>query len=90
MKTGRGANSVSIISAALFGVLAAMTVAGAQPVPEPGPASGGVRLRLVVTTERPNGEDRHEVRLELLNVTKEPLTLPVPSRQCPEQPSWHA
>lgn len=41
--------------------------------PEPGPENGGLRLRFVVTTDRQNNVDRHEVALELLNVTKEPI-----------------
>ena len=43
-----------------------------QPPPEPGPESGGLRLRLTVS---PDGLEGFHVRLDLLNVTNRPVVL---------------
>ena len=50
---------------------------GAEPetLPPPGPENAGLRLRLVVVSERPSNEDVHHVRLDLINVTDEALTV---------------
>lgn len=41
--------------------------------PQPGPANGGLRLRLVVDTEREAQEDVFHVRVDLTNVTDKPI-----------------
>jgi hypothetical protein len=44
-------------------------------LPEPGPENSGLRLRLVVANPPPGGPAEHDMRLEVLNVGKEPVTL---------------
>ncbi|MHC4252939.1 MAG: hypothetical protein ACYS9X_27795 [Planctomycetota bacterium] len=43
--------------------------------PAGGPENSGLRLRLVVTNPEPGGTEEHDVRLELLNVGNEPVTV---------------
>ncbi|MHC4502729.1 MAG: hypothetical protein ACYTFI_05430 [Planctomycetota bacterium] len=44
-------------------------------LPDPGPASHGLRLRLIVTNPKPGEEEVHRIRLEVLNVGKAPVVL---------------
>jgi hypothetical protein len=44
-------------------------------MPEPGPENQGLRLRLTIETNRKNGQDYHTVRIGILNVSSQPITL---------------
>ena len=46
-----------------------------ETLPQPGPENAGLRLRLVVTSERVSNEDVHHVRLDLINATDQELTV---------------
>lgn len=51
-------------------------VTAAEPVlPEPGPENGGMRMRLVVRNGNEGDKSRHEVRVDLLNVSPQALKL---------------
>ena len=58
-------------------VLATLTirVVAESTLPGPGPEEGGLRLRLVVTPPPGGGKDGYNVRLSLLNTTKQKITL---------------
>jgi hypothetical protein len=43
--------------------------------PEPGPENSGLRLRLVVTPDAKSGKEGYDVRLDLLNSSKQDITL---------------
>ncbi len=45
------------------------------PAPEPGPEDGGLRLRLVIEPEQVTRKEGFDVRIELINVSKKPITL---------------
>ncbi len=75
MKTRFGIRFTAVVFAALLVLSAASGYLAGQALPDPGPESGGLQMRLVVNTSRANGNDSREISLELLNVTKEPLKL---------------
>jgi len=67
---------LSGVCCALFAVVPVLPVRpGEQALPEPGPENDGLRLRLVVDTKVEKGADVHAVRLDLLNVGRQPVTL---------------
>lgn len=53
----------------------AVAAAAASAAPEPGPEDGGLRLRLVVEPENMTRKEGFDVRIELINVSKKPITL---------------
>ena len=55
-------------------VLGAGNVARAE-APEGGPENGGLRLRLTVTPRADAGKEGYDVKLDLLNVSQQPITL---------------
>src|SRR4051794_32856818 len=59
---------VSLLSLNLSNVLAA------DP-PEAGPEDGGMRLRLVVTPRADAGKEGYDVKIDLLNVSRQPITV---------------
>lgn len=46
-----------------------------ETLPQPGPENSGLRLRLVISSERLSNQDVHHVRLDLVNVTGQALTI---------------
>ena len=52
----------------------AHSAADAAP-PEPGPENGGLRIRFTVTPAADAGKEGYDMRLDVLNVSKEPITL---------------
>ena len=48
---------------------------GGEVLPEPGPQNGGLRLRFVAHSSHEDGADRHDMRLDLINVGDEPVIL---------------
>ncbi len=75
MKTRFGIRLTAVFFTALLVLCIASGDLPGQAMPDPGPESGGLRMRLVVNTSRVNGSDSREISLELLNVTKEPIKL---------------
>jgi hypothetical protein len=59
---------LSLLSLNLASVLAA------EP-PEAGPEDGGLRLRLVVTPRADAGKEGYDVKVDLLNVFRQPITI---------------
>jgi len=65
-----------LLSFAAFALVAATTNAcGSAALPDPGPENGGLRLRLVVTPTGGAGKEGYDVRIELLNVSEQDVTL---------------
>lgn len=57
-------------------LLASIRPALAQPaLPEPGPENGGLRMRLTVVPNADAGTEGYDVRVELLNVSNQPIIL---------------
>ena len=48
---------------------------GKATLPEPGPEDGGLRLRLAVAPRAEAGKEGYDVRLDLLNQSRRPITL---------------
>jgi hypothetical protein len=67
--------SLSLLGLAMLWIGAGALAAGPEPLPEPGPENGGLRLRLVIRTLHREGQDTHHVRLDLVNVTEQPIPL---------------
>jgi hypothetical protein len=59
----------------LFVLLTPLLRALAESPPEPGPESGGLRMRLVVTPRSEIGKDGYDVRLDLINVSGDAIIL---------------
>jgi hypothetical protein len=67
---------LSGLCCALFAVVPVLpTLPGGPALPEAGPESHGLRLRLMVDTKVEQGADLHAVRLDLLNEGRKPVTL---------------
>lgn len=56
------------------GALVLLPILHAQ-LPEPGPENSGMRLRLMIQTSREGTNDIHRVRVDLTNVTDQPIRL---------------
>ncbi|HEX5398413.1 MAG TPA: hypothetical protein VFY06_05125, partial [Verrucomicrobiae bacterium] len=64
-----------MITIALLGTIAGATIAAQPTLPEPGPESGGLRLRLTVVAAPGPGTNAFNVRLDLINVANHPIHL---------------
>jgi len=61
--------------AAFVSVAATANVCGGAALPDRGPENEGLRLRLVITPTGGTGKEGYDVRIEVLNVSEQDLTL---------------
>ena len=60
----------------VFGCLSLSPLSSAAiDLPEPGPENGGMRLRFIVVPERKGTSETYQVRLDVINVTDQPIRL---------------
>ncbi len=65
----------SLLSAACLGWAIMGAVCWAENLPEPGPENCGMRLRFVVVPKEHATNESYDVRLDLISVTNQPITL---------------
>ena len=66
---------VLLVLVCAFGPLVSFVARGETTLPEPGPETGGMRLRYVVTPEKNGSNEIFRVRVDLINTTDHPIQL---------------